>query len=403
MKVKNKIKKIGLGYFSLDEKAKNLITGTLEKGRISPGPITDKFEKRFAGYHGCKFGIFTNSGTSALKIALHALKSIHRWNDGDEVLVPAITFVATSNIVLLNKMKPVFVDVAPETYNIDPKQIEKHITLKTRAIIPVHLFGLPAEMNEIIRIAKKHKLKVIEDSCECMGVRYMNSAVGSLGDIACFSTYMAHLLVTGVGGLAITNNPQYALKMKSLMNHGRDSIYLRIDDDDSKKGSALFEVADKRFSFIDIGYSARATEMEAALGLVELDKLKKQIKIRQKNAVYLIQKLKPLESHIRLSTVPRDREHAFMMFPVTIISNKFKRAELIHFLENNGIETRYAMPLLNQPVYKRIFGNLEEKYPVAKFINKNSFYIGCHQGLNKDELDYIVRRFFEFFRKKKLI
>lgn len=392
-----------MASFTLDNYAKNLILDTLKKGRLSPGPITAEFESKFAKMHGAKYAIFTNSGTSALQIALHALKSIHKWKDGDEVLVPSITFIATSNVVLLNRMKPVFVDVNPYTYNIDPKQIEQHITKRTRAIIPVHLFGLPAKMDEINKIAKKHNLKVIEDSCEAMAVNYKNQSVGSLGDIGCFSTYIAHLLITGVGGIATTNNSEYAVKLKSLMNHGRDSIYLNIDDDKEKKGKQLFNIIQKRFSFVDVGYSYRATELEAALGLSGLRNLKSFVQKRQKNAAHLTSKLKRFSPFIRLPTIPKDKEHAFMMYPITVIDPRLSRDELTYFFEERGVETRHAMPLLNQPIYKKLFGDLESRYPNAAYINQNSFYFGYHHDLTRQELDYIVKAFRDYFKSKKVI
>ena len=158
------------------------------------------------------------------------LKESENWKDGDEIICPALTFISTSNMILQNSLKPVFIDVDPFIYNIDYKRIEEKITKKTKAIMVVHLFGQPADMSEILMIAKKHKLKIIEDSCETMLVKYKGKSVGSFGDISCFSTYVAHLLVTGVGGLAVTNNPKYAEIMRSFANHGRDGIYISIDE-----------------------------------------------------------------------------------------------------------------------------------------------------------------------------
>ena len=139
-------------------------------------------------------------------MAVACLKELHGWHDGDEIIVPAVTFVATANVVVDHNLKPVFVDVDPVTYNIDPAKIEKRITKKTKAIMVVHLFGQPAEMDPILKIARKYKLKIIEDSAETMFVKYKGTPVGSFGDIACFSTYVAHLIVTGVGGVVATND-----------------------------------------------------------------------------------------------------------------------------------------------------------------------------------------------------
>jgi len=385
-----KKRNIGIGTLNIGKQAKKQILKILDNNRLSYGPITNKFENKFAKLHNSKFAIYTVSGTAALQISLHAMKTIHGWKDDDEVLVPAITFIATSNIVLQNRMKPVFIDVNKETYNIDVTKIEQKITKKTKAIIPVHLFGLPADMDEIKQIAKKYKLKIIEDSCETMLVKYKNQPVGSIGDISCFSTYVAHIITTGVGGIATTNNPKYAIKIKSLMNHGRDSIYLHIDDDNNLSNKNAFKIIDRRFSFIDVGYSYRLTEMEAALGLEQLNKIKNIIRKRNINAKYLIRGLKKYNHLLQLPKILKDRGHSFLGFPIIVISKKIKRNDLILYLEKNGIETRYLMPLLNQPVYKKLFGNIEKDYPVAKYINKNGFYIGCHQDLKKEDLDYIL-------------
>lgn len=395
---------IPIGTLSIGKTAKRLVNKALDENRLSYGPISARFENNFAKAHDSKFTIFTASGTCALQIALHTLKEIHGWKDGDEVLVPAVTFIATSNIVITNNLKPVFVEVDPKTYNINPAEIAKHITKKTRAIIPVHLFGLPADMDEILSIAKKHNLKIIEDSCETMGVKYKGRSVGSLGDIACFSTYVAHLVTTGVGGLATTNNPEYAVKMKSLMNHGRDSIYLSIDDDkgiEKKADTDAFKLISRRFSFVDVGYSFRVTEMEAALGIEQLQSLPVFLKKRNANAQYLIKHLAPLADRLMFPTIPEDRGHSFLGFPITIIDEKIKRDDLIMHLEKHGIETRYAMPLINQPIYRKLFGNLDKKYPHAAHINENGFYIGIHQGLTKIDLGHIVRVFNDFFTEKK--
>ena len=183
--------------------------------------------------HGCRFGVLSNSGTSALHVAVAALKEIHGWADGDEVIVPAVTFVATINVVIHNNLTPVLVDVDPHYYELDPDGVENAVTARTRAMIPVHLFGQPCDMDPLMDIARRHDLRVIEDSCETMVAKYKGRTVGSFGDIACFSTYVAHLLTTGVGGLNTTNSPEYAVSLRSLINHGRDSIYTNIDDDDN--------------------------------------------------------------------------------------------------------------------------------------------------------------------------
>lgn len=392
-------RQIGVGGAVISPYAKRLVNKVLDSGRLSYGPFLRKFEEEFGKLCDRKFVISSNSGTSSLQVAIHALKEIDGWKDGDEILVPAITFVASSNTIMQNNLRPVFVDVDPKMYHIDAKKIEEKITPRTRAIMPVHLFGISCDMNPILDLAKKHKLRIIEDSCEAVGVKYRGKMVGSLGDVACFSTYMAHLVTTGVGGFAATNDPKIAVKIRSLVNHGRDSIYIAADDDKNVSGKAKFAMADKRFSFESVGYSYRLTEFEGALGVAALREFGKNLRIRQKYADYLIKKLSHFKKFLQLPSWPAYSEHAFMMFPVVITNEKVKRSDLVEFLENNDIETRYLLPLINQPIYKKIFGDLEPKYSVAANLNKNGFYIGCHPEMTKSDLNHIAGIFKEYFKK----
>lgn len=391
--------KIGVGSADISEQEKKYVMDVLTTQRLSYGPYTQKFEKQFAKFHARKHGLMCNSGTSALRVAVCALKELKGWKDGDEVLVPAVTFVATSNVVIQNNLKPVFVDVDPKIYNIDPSKIEEKITPRTRAIIPVHLFGLPCDMDPIMKIAKKYNLSIIEDSCETMFVKYKGKPVGSFGDIGCFSTYVAHLLVTGVGGIITCDDNEYAVTLRSLLNHGRDSIYISIDDDDTADMKKLSIIMERRFKFVRLGYSFRATEMEGALGCGQLERKDEILGKRQENAKYLLSGLEKFQSKIQLPTIPQGSEHAFMMFPIVVLDKGIKRDDLTLFLEERGIETRHMLPLINQPIYQKLFGNLDDKYPVAKWINDNGFYVGCHQRLGKPELDYIIKTFGEFFDK----
>lgn len=389
-------KQIGVGGFELGEKEKQYLGDVIENNRLAYGPWSQKFEALFAKAHGCKFAVFCNSGTSALHIALAAMQEKYGWKDEDEIIVPALTFVATSNIVLHNKMKPVFVDIDNRTYNIDPSKIEAAITDQTRAIIPVHLFGMSADMDPILEIAKKHNLRVIEDSCETMFASYKDQSVGSFSDVSCFSTYTAHFIVTGVGGLALTNDPDLAVFMRSLMNHGRDSIYTTIDDDKDLDPEKLRMVVSKRFSFERVGHSFRATELEAALGVAQIEEKDKIMEPRPRIARFYSENLADLEEkYLQLPYIPSDRTHSFMVYPIVL--KKGNKKELVDFLEGRNIETRELVPLLNQPIYRKLFGDIEKNYPVARWVRENGFYIGCHQHLTQDEMQYIVDTIREFF------
>ncbi|MBM3784762.1 MAG: DegT/DnrJ/EryC1/StrS family aminotransferase [Acidobacteria bacterium] len=389
---------IGIGGCRVSSRAKQLVMEVLDSNRLSAGPMIDRFEREIARLHDTRFGLFTNSGTSALQIALAALKERYGWRDGDEVLVPAVTFVATSNVVLYNNLTPVFVDIEPETFGIDPAQIERHITPRTRAIVPVHIGGHPCQMDSVLDTASRHNLRIVEDSAETMFVRYKGRPVGSMSDIGCFSTYVAHIITTGVGGLCVTSDNELIVVLKSLMNHGRDSIYTRIDDDAGKHGDALFEIADRRFSFIRFGFSYRCTEMEAALGIAQLETRDADLARRREIAGRLSSGLMPLAERLRLPQTKEGCEHAWMFYPLVLTDSTVQRAALIQFLEDRQIETRYLLPLLNQPAYVRRFGALEDQYPIARDVNRNGFYVGCHAGMTDEEVEFVVATFHAFFR-----
>ncbi len=388
-------RQIGVGGLEIGPLERKYVNEVLDSSRLSHGPFSQRFESLFAGEHDCRYACFLNSGTSALHIALAVLKERHGWQDGDEVLVPAVTFISTANIVIYNGMRPVFVDVDSRTYNMDPAQMEEKITGRTRAVIPVHLFGLPAQMDAIMEVADRRGLRLIEDSCETMFATCGGKKVGSFGDIGCFSTYVAHILVTGVGGFCTTNDPQLAVMLKSSMNHGRDEIYLRIDDDKTEDKQKLFEMAARRFRFVRFGHSFRATELEAAIGLAQLEQKEEFLQRRRRNALILTEGLKHLDDRLQLPTVPENRTHAYMMFPM-VLRDAPKR-ELVNYLEERKIETRDMLALLDQPIYRKIFGDMGSNFPVANWINESGFYVGCHPYLKPEELEYVVQTIGEYF------
>ena len=392
---------IGVGSFHASARAKELVMQVLESGRLTAGPMMAQFEAEMAALHGCTHGLMCNSGTGALQIALAALKERHGWQDGDEVLVPALTFVASANVVLYNGLKPVFVDVDPLTYTLDPTKIEARITPRTRAVMPVHIAGQPCDMDPILEIAAKYKLRMVEDSCETMFARYKGRPVGSFGDVGCFSTYVAHVITTGVGGVCTTRDAELMVLLKSIMNHGRDSIYIRIDDDRGVHGNDLFRIVDRRFSFVRLGHSFRCTEMEAALGVAQLEEQEGMILRRRAIAARLTAGLSNLRAFLQLPD-PRPRsEHVYMFYPLVLIDSSYKRDELVLFLEERGVETRYLLPLINQPIYRNLFGDLDAEFPVSARLNQTAFYIGSHPGMSDADVDYIIEKFQQFFGVKK--
>lgn len=383
---------IGVGTFNVTPAMRQAVLEVLDSGRISYGDKSREFEYRFARIHGAQFAVLSNSGTSSLHVALQAMKEIGGWADGDEVIVPAVTFVASVNVVLHNGLKPVLVDVDPVYYEIDPDKIEAAITPRTRAIMPVHLFGQPCDMLRVMWVAERHGLRVLADSCECMFVSHHGHGVGYWADISCYSTYVAHLLTTGIGGLSVTDSSIYAAKMRSLVNHGRDGIYISIDDDNGLSNGDLKEVIARRFNFETIGHSYRITELEAALGVAQLDDYQTMIAQRQQNAEYLTDGLRRFD-RIQLPSVRPHTGHAFMMYPIVMLNDD--KAQITAYLESRGIETRAMLPLINQPCYARLWNPAD--YPVAQWIDRSGFYIGCHQNLTRADLDYIIGAFANYF------
>jgi len=397
--------KVAVGCAELGEDEKEQVLSVLDSGWLSPGPKVKAFESRFAQLHDSKHGVMVNSGTDALRIALLTLKEVHGWSEGSEVIVPAMTFVASVNVILQAGLKPVFVDVSPRDYCIDPEKIEAAITYKTVAVMGVNLFGNMADYYLFARALQDRGIKLIEDSCETMGIRYVGASegnvgvgrdkkVGTFGDISCFSTYSCHLIVTGVGGIAITNNSQYAEIMRSYANHGRDPYFL---GDYSRMSGDLDpeEMIQKRFLYHRVGYSSRVSEFEAAVGLAQLKKLPSIIQRRQANAERITMELYPLfwngvDGSLKLPETPViNRTRAWMMYPLVLKDPSLNRDSVCLELEKRGIETRPLMPLLTQPVYKDLFGNIAKNYPVAYESTTRGFYVGCHQLLTHDDISHL--------------
>lgn len=397
------VNKIGVGYALITDLEKKYVNMALDSGRLSPGPFVQKFEKKFAEMHKQKYGIACNSGTSSLHVALEALKEKYSWDQNSEVLVPAITFIATSNAVMHAGMKPVFVDVDSRTYNIDTKLIEEKITENTVAIMPVHTFGQPCEMDSIVKIATKYGLKIVEDCAEAHFAVYKGRPVASFSNIAGSSTYVAHTITTGIGGVITTDDTNLAEIARSLIAHGRACTCENCIAYNSKQVCKLRMQTemDRRFMMIRLGYSYRIGELEGALGVAQLENKDFIINTRKANAKILTDGLKDVEQYLQLPYYPEYVEHSFMMYPLVIKDDKaFTRNEIVKYLEQNNIETRPMLPLLNQPIYKEIFGDIEKDYPVAQRINNNGFYVGCHHGLSKEELNMIIKTIHAFLENR---
>lgn len=384
--------KVTIGTFKATPRMRELVSQVLDSGRLSYGPLCGEFESRFALQHESKFGILSNSGTSSLQVALQAMKELYGWQDGDEVLVPALTFVATVNVVYHCRLKPVLVDVDPLDYSIKTILIEPKITERTRCIIPVHPFGQPADMFQINEIAGMYDLRIIEDACECMFVSTSGRSVGSWGDAAAFSTYVAHIITTGVGGITTTSDEELGLRIRSLVNHG-----ISVSELPSSSHYDPGHLA-RCFRFHSIGYSFRVSELEAALGIPQLEEWYINIGQRQENAAYLTKCLSPYTDYFQLPYIRPEADHAFMVYPLVLLGEE--KQGIMSYLKEHGIECRDMLPLTTQPCYD--FN--PEEYPVSNWINKHGLYVGCHQHLGKSELDYLAETLIDYVtgNKKKV-
>jgi len=392
------------GTISITKEAKKLINEILDSGRVSSGKYVREFEERFAKLVGVKEAVAVSSGTDACTLALAVLHDFGA-KYGDEIILPALSFVATGNAVLHAGFKPVFVDIERETLNINTKGIEKVITEKTRAIFPVHLIGKPAEMDTINEIAKKYNLYVIEDAAEAYGAVYKGKDIGTFGDLAAFSTYVAHLISTIEGGVVVTDRSDFAEILRSLRAHGRACkckvCTLNIKDGYCPKRFQYGE--DIRFLFERIGYSAKMNELEAAVGLGNVDIFQEILEKRRKNLISLREKFEKFKPYLTTIQEEKDEKIGPHAFPI-IIQEKapFKRRELVDYLEKNGIETRHLFSSMSTqcPGFSFLGYKLGD-FPNAEFIGNNGLHIGVHQDLNEEHIDYFIETIDKFLSVHK--
>lgn len=386
---------VPVGNFVTTPKMREYINDVLDSGQISYGKYSRAFELEFAALHGCKYGILSNSGTDALRTSLQALKELNGWHDGDEVIAPALTFVASINSILHNNLKPVLVDIEMDTYGLDPALIERAITKNTRAIMAVHLFGHPCKIKKIIEIAKLHNLKVIEDSCEIAfsGVATNQGdyrSVSAWGDVGCHSFYVAHVITTGVGGMSVTNDRELAMKIRSVSNHGLS--YAELSKEGDNYDPSLLS---RFFRFDSIGHSARITELNSALGVAQVEDREENIQRRLANHLWYGASLGKLETlgYLKLPKIQHGYSPTPMMYPVVTLTEPKHR--LMKYLDKNGIGVRDTVPLTNQPAYSRMFK--EHDYPNARFMNERGLYWGVHPGISDEDRDYIVDTVYDYF------
>ncbi len=376
--------KINVAEPSVDEEELKALEEVLYSGYYVSGPKVKEFEKRFSDYCGTEYAVATNSGTAAIHIALAA----YGIGPGDEVIVPALTFFSTATAVIHQNAIPIFADIDKKSYNISPADIEDRITDKTKAIIPVHLYGNPAEMDKIMDIAKENDLIVIEDCAQAHGAEYRGKKVGSIGDSSCFSFFATKNMTTGEGGIILTDDKKIADLSRKIRSHG-------MSDRDTHEL---------------LGYNYRMNEFEAAIGLVQLRKLDEFNKKRKDNSYYIYDRIDDIDWIIIPEIEPYVKP-AFFWCPIQVDEEKLdmETKELRSKLIDLGVETRhrYVSPMNQQkmlleqnaypnrcpfscPYYGKEIDYSQFEYPNTEEIAGKMLGLPNHPKLKKGELDKVV-------------
>lgn len=387
---------------------KNMVEASLD-GWLTTGRFNEAFEKRFAEFVGVPHAITTTSGSSANLLALTALTSYklgaRALKSGDEVITVAAGFPTTVNPIMQNGMIPVFVDVDIPTYNINPSKIAAAITERTRAIMIAHTLGNPFELDAVMAIAKKHNLWVIEDCCDALGSRYNGSHVGTFGHIATCSFYPAHHITMGEGGMVFTKDRNLHSIIESFRDWGRDCYCAPGCDNTcgkrfSQQFGSLPRGYDHKYTYSHMGYNLKITDMQAACGLAQMDRLEGFIAARKSNFNYLRDRLKNYEEFLILPEKTLNSDPSWFGFPITIRpSANTDRVDLLTYLDQHKIGTRllFAGNLTRQPYMVdrnyRVSGDLEN----TDRIMNNTFWVGIFPGLTEEMLEYMVQKIETFF------
>ncbi len=365
------------------------VVETIRSGWWTTGPKSMQFEQEFNAFIGSKFSLAVNSWTSAAHLALEAIG----LKEGDEVIVPSITFTATAEIVCYFKAKPVIVDVQRDSFNIDPAAVEKAVTSKTRAIIPVHYGGNPCDMFDLLEIAKRHNLKIIEDAAHALPASYRGKNIGTIGDVTCFSFYVTKTLSTGEGGMLCTNNGEIAERCAVMRLHG-------INKDAWKRyaaeGSWYYEV-------IAPGFKYNLSDIHASLGLAQLKKQEAMRDARKQ----IFEKYNFLFSNleeIELYHYKDDREPSYHLYPVLLDIDRLSisRAEFIEQLKKLGIGTSvHFIPLYRHPYYKENFNLSADDYPVSEYIYPRLVSLPIWPGMTDEQIDRVTGGVISIIQKFK--
>ncbi len=358
---------INMAKPQIGDDEKKAVLEVLDSGIIAQGPRVKAFEEAFASMCGVKHAIATTSGTTALHIAMMA----NGIGKSDEVVTSAFTFIASANSILYVGGRPVFVDINPTTFNINPDLIESAITPRTRAILPIHLYGLSCDMDPIMKIAKKHNLIVVEDACQSHGAIYKDRKVGSFGT-GTFSLYPTKNITSGEGGMITTNDPVIDEKCRVIRQHGMH----------------------KRYYHDELGFNFRMTDIHAAIGLAQIAKLEKFNEIRRANAKYLSQHLKGVVTPV----VPGGYTHVFHQYTIRVLDGK--RDALRAYLQEQGVgsEVYYPVPVHQQSFYVGELG-YKVSLPVTERLTQEVLSLPVHPSLSPSDLEKIVATVNEFMEK----
>lgn len=343
----------------------------LKENKISStGGYVEKFEQEFAKKIGTKYCVAVNSGFSALFLTLCAL-GIEK---GDEVIVPDFTMIATANAVVATGATPIFIDAEWDTCNINPDLIEEKITPQTKAIIPVHLYGHPCQMDKILKIADRYNLFVVEDAAESHGASYKGILTGGLGIAGCFGFYANKIITTGEGGAITTNEEWLAEEIKKLR--------------------AYYFTAGTHFWHKKIAWNFRMSSLEAAYGLGQLERWDELIEKRRKNARYYSEHLREI-GDLELPVEKEGYKNVYWMY---LVKTRL-RDELMKYLEENGIETRTGfIPMHQQPIYKQ-----KGYFPIATELGRKTMYLPSSSDLTKKQQDYVIKYVKQFYKENKSV
>jgi len=351
------------------------VAEVLKSGWIIQGPKVKEFEERFAEYQRTKYAVACNSCTAALHISLAAIGI----KPGDEVIVPAFSFIASANVVLYQGAKPIFVDVDPETYNINPEKIEEKITKNTRAIIPVHLMGQPANMDPILEIAEANDLYVIEDAACAHGAEYHKKRVGGLGDAGCFSFHPRKCMTTGEGGMITTNDEEIARKARAIRSHG-----MGLETWERTKDMKL-----NLPSFSILGYNYRMTDIAAAIGLVQMKKIEEAIERRIKAAEKYNKALKKIDG-IEPPKVIEDVRHVYQSYVCKVDLNKHSRDYIISELLRRGIAAQIGTQAIHlEPLYRQ-YGYKKGDFPGCEEAFSTTLSLPIFAEITDEQIDQVI-------------